>query len=571
MLLDATTKIDGGPQEDQGLSGLESPLESLSVYDRKGELSELESAISKVSLQESDEHASDNEEAETEGKDQTSLSEVVNATTKEKKSESVPDIHSDRTDDVASDSSEKDDAGYESETEKEKDNDEEDSLTSEKKEKKSLDETKTNDADRDIEDATERKEKKGDKESEEEDTKKSTEKKKTTDNGTAEEPAPSGKKLLPRGLGAGTLSSDQQYPYPLQGFDFLLADAPNVPSGPFTQAMSPQYAMSPTYMGMAVSPMSGYNESSVHSPLNGMSNVDGMSGINLSPYMIPESPNSMQDENEFVQLSPQMPDSPILSSHFHSTDDVLEAIAKVENNPNTPVPTLAQLLPIRRRLEESLEGFMHPDVNQDVNNATYLENQNLQNSSNDFFNFRPTEPTPPMTDFDLSRREAELEIHQCLDRQLFDKASKKMAKISNEELTKKDTEGDTPCMVVACQQEDSDRFRENLCAMVNRAKTIRMCCEYPINNRTPIKMCMICGKSDEQMFYSPFAMVNNEGDTLLSSILKVGHSQQVVNFICETIFQNPADINRIFSQEKIEFYQFFKQSYPVLGVFLPDY
>lgn len=564
MLLDATTKTDGGPQEDQGLSGLESSLESLSVYDRKGELSELESAISKVSLKESDEHASGNEEAETESKEQTSPSEVVNATTKEKKAETVPDIHSDRTDDIASHSSEKDDAAYESETEKEEDNEKEDTLTSEKKEKKSLDDTQTTDADSAVEDAKDKKEKKGDKKSEEEGTKKSIEKKKTTDDGPAEEAAPSGKKLLPRGLGAGT-QSDQQYPYPYsQGFDFSCPDTPNVPSVPFPQAMSPQYAMSPTYMGMAVSPMSGYIESSVHSPLNGMSNVDRICGINLSPYMIPESPSSMQDESEFVQPSPLMPDSEsLLSSHFHSPEDILEAIAKVENSPNTIVPE-ESVVPIRRKLEESLEGLMHLD-------ATYLENDIVQNSSSDFFSYQPTEPIPSVIELDLSRREAELELHQCLDKQLFDKASKKMAKISNEELTKKDKEGDTPCMVVACQQEDSDRFRENLCAMVNRAKTIRMCCEYPINNRTPIKMCMNCGNSDEQTFYSPFAMVNNEGDTLLSSVLKVGHSQQVVNFICETIFQNHADIDRIFNQQKIEFYQFFKQSYPVLGVFLPDY
>ncbi|XP_068215983.1 uncharacterized protein [Palaemon carinicauda] len=644
---------DVGTPEDQGLTELESSMQTLSVYDTKRGLSDLENAISKVSLKESEEdHSSENEEAETGSKEETP-SEIPYTSTSGSETESVSDVHSEKDDDdVAPHSSDKDDAGYgtETETETEKEEEEgdekEDSLSTEEvKEKKSLDEKKSSDEAVDdgkayVEDTTDKKEKKDDGKPEGKEEKKSTKnalEKKSSGDSPPEEAAPTGKKLLPRGLGAGT--SDQQYPYPyLQEFEFSCGDVPSVPTGPFSQTMSPQYAMSPTYMGMAVSPMSGYNEPSLLSPMNGMSSMDGMCNINFSQYMLPESPNSMQDDCDLGQSSPltldmEMHSSPFPSpevvseviakvlnspnttvpedkvlpirkslekslegvmpdncdlgqpspltreTHFPSPEDVLEvmeqlheeAIAKVLNSPNTTVPE-DKVLPIAKSLEESLEGVM-PDYScdscDDVNIATYFEN-GVQNGI-DFFNYPPAEPTPPLLDFDISGREAGKEIHKFLNEKLYEKASKKMAKISNEELTQKDKEGDNPCMVVACQQEDSDRFRENLCAMVNRAKTIKMCCEHPINNKTPIKRCMICGNSNEQTFYSPFAMVNNQGDTLLSSVLKVNHSQLVVNFICETIYQNPSDIERIFNHQTLDFYRHFKQSYPVLGVFIPDY
>ncbi|KAK7068986.1 hypothetical protein SK128_012031 [Halocaridina rubra] len=346
-----------------------------------------------------------------------------------------------------------------------------------------------------------------------------------------------GKKLLSRGFGTGE-QTDQHYQYgryPPGYTNFQCGQPAVAPIAYASQPiMSPQHAMSPGYSNMAMSPIPGYTEPSFNAVQSGNGFIDGMcpvlgsSSIGFDPDWTPETPPSPnRGENDFI--IPQGFSLADATSQF-PTQDLDEILPKACNFSNGDVPQ-NELIPILDELLDAgnfqslgssvtfpnggapedkllLEQIIFNENPQMQNlmlgrNADWQNESDVMSPGQDCYRY----PLSPPTEEDSQGISAEVMVMQKLDEELYGKARKRIARIKDEDLTAKDDDGDNPCVVVACQDDNVPRFYENLVAMVERACSIDICCEKPVSKE---KGCTSCGNNDRSTFYTPFSMVNNE-------------------------------------------------------------
>lgn len=583
MLLEVTPKTgnrEGNGKGEKELSNLVSCLNTLSIEEQPSkEVKQLEYDIAKVSL--------------IDEKDDNNIKEEVETSKKE--------ILPETPEKVASDDEKESKRNEEEPERKEAEKEETEKVSDEK----DTEVTSSQDAEKDdkvITDSTEsekEKDSKEEKEAEETSSKdvSDSDNESSSDNTAPNESAPLVKekkeKFLRRGFGAGT-QNEQHYSYSMYQTNYgnFQCEPPAV--APISYAsqltMSPQQAMSPGYSNMPVSPVPGYTESMYMQNGdgyfdNGMSSFLGSPALGVDPYWIPDTPPSpVRDDSDLLGLITSQSllgnttgdgmedDLDLLGlitsqspSIGHSAGDVLEAIARVESHPTGSVPP-EKLIPLKTQLFGVLDKLVPGDLSSLLSGSNVEcqvdseHNGNLQSCLMDY----PNILSPPAED-DLAENSAEMEIRSHLDEAQYRKTLMRMAVITNEALTEKDSEGDNPCLVVACKDESSPRFYENLVAMVERARAIDVCCEKPVSRE---KRCVVCGNTNQSTFYSPFAMRNNEGDTMLSSVIRAQQPQLVINYICENICHRQSDVKLIFGGQNAEFYHSLTPRYPILSRFL---
>lgn len=379
---------------------------------------------------------------------------------------------------------------------------------------------------------------------------------------------------------------------------------------PHNGQLSPQYGQSPGYPDMSpvhrgATDPSMYNMlptlqhgqppyypdmSPVHSEGMGGMNyslppVSGVDGCyygyseNGSPYIIPESPPiSSPDENENyqyqgLQSSPPSPEQDLdqfPSVDQHNLDQVLEVVHQVVNNNEISSAPPSAIEMIIMKLTDEI-GTPATDLTQEMRTAATNEwSYNEEPSQPVLDSCLPLQPTVDCCNVSPYHEQGVVEqtpdtkwkMTQNPRRQL--EARRILARRTNEELIAKDADGDTPIMILACRNVNDDGYAESLVAIVDRVEGINVCCDMVVNKTG---RCNNCGNTAPVKFYSPLSMKNNEGDTVLSSVVKMRHPVSVINYIVEKISHHPNDLRRIFDRSSLNFYFEYRHLYPALAQF----
>ncbi|KAG7175066.1 hypothetical protein Hamer_G015286 [Homarus americanus] len=162
------------------------------------------------------------------------------------------------------------------------------------------------------------------------------------------------------------------------------------------------------------------------------------------------------------------------------------------------------------------------------------------------------------------------------DRQQLLQARKMVASKTNEGVVRKDEDGDTPSMIMACRPVDQDGYTENLMALIERQEDILLCCDEVVNRTTG--QCTKCGNSNQDTFYTSLSIKNVQGDSILSSVIKIKHPVSVINYVFKKIESRRSDYIRIFGSPDYKykninpilespdllFYHKYKNMYPIL-------
>nr|XP_053648165.1 uncharacterized protein LOC128699442 isoform X3 [Cherax quadricarinatus] len=300
------------------------------------------------------------------------------------------------------------------------------------------------------------------------------------------------------------------------------------------------------------------------------SDVDGnYYGSLTGSFIIPDSPPiSSPDENENYQhgfgSSPPSPDQDI--------NYLLEAIYEVMNNKETTIVPPQELENIIRHLTDEIE-VPATNISQMRRGTSQTLNYSSEPSPPMFNSFQTLEPGIEYDNIPAShsqglvlREMPDTEWKMVPDPRRLREARRQMARITNEELVKKDEDGDTLFIVLACQKLETENYTELLIAVLERLEGINLCCDRVINRVT--KRCDECGNADQSRFYSPLGMKNHEGDSILSSVVKMKHPVTVINYIIEKISHSPSDVQRIFDNSSIDIYYCSQIYYPNLSRFL---
>ncbi|XP_069982564.1 uncharacterized protein [Penaeus vannamei] len=405
-----------------------------------------------------------------------------------------------------------------------------------------------------------------------------------------------------RGPGVQSMPSCMMYTGQAIGFDSYDVSANNYNFPPVQQQMcspgyvtykSPLHASSPGYQDNCLpdqtdtgyimdsplyqpnmSPASSALETFLPSPMssgsyyqNEMSGASPGYGMNQNCYEFPDTPNSLRDDSEAVQMLPTatrqasdygqiLENQSFVSEPRKDVDigSILEAIYRVENKPqSSPIP-VEDLVEITKNLRScELAGVPNfsnfgDDLEEILEVAPRLHN--VEDIIRYYQNL-----------FALSSAEREIKEH--LNQNKLRDARMKVATITNEDLVLKDVEGDTPPMIIACDDIRSQSYYENLVAVTERQKYINICCDVPVNKVH--RRCSSCLSNDLTSFYSSLAMKNNSGDTLLTCVIKLKYPEKVIMYICENLMARSADIQRVFDRESVtSFYLRHTGEYPVL-------
>ncbi|XP_047500726.1 uncharacterized protein LOC125046789 [Penaeus chinensis] len=403
-----------------------------------------------------------------------------------------------------------------------------------------------------------------------------------------------------RGPGVQSMPSCMMYTGQPIGLDNYDVSANNYNFPPVQQQMcspgyvtykSPLYASSPGYQDNCLpdqtdtgyimdsplyqpnmSPASSALETYLPSPmLSGsyyQNEISGASpGHGMTCYEFPDTPNSLRDDSEAVQMPPSatrqasdygqvLENQSFVSEPRKEMDigSILEAIYRVENKPrSSPIP-----------VEDLVE------ITKNLRSCEVAGIPNFSNSEDDLE--KMLEVAPCLQNIEdiiryyqhvFASSSAEKDIKEHLDQNKLRDARIKAATITNENLVLKDIEGDTPPMIIACDDIKSPSYYENLVAVIERQKYINICCDVPVNKVH--RRCSSCLSNDLTSFYSSLAMKNNKGDTLLTCVIKLKYPEKVVMYICENLMARSADILRVFNSESVtSFYVRYTGEYPVL-------
>lgn len=332
----------------------------------------------------------------------------------------------------------------------------------------------------------------------------------------------------------------------------------------FNRFQSPQYAQS------ADSPEMSYMQGGVDdSRMFNWNRSDGFSnGFSTSSYSIR---SSLSDKSEnSSDISSSDPSSPEQDAGYqaesgdqHNIEYVLEAIQSVINKQD--------ILPVPAQILSGIKEYLYCET-PEVDNKELTEEVSAEHCDIPSPNFQPIQHVNTSYSIPISQNRDNLAVRlhdsdwkRKLDQSLLLQYRRKLAMETNEKITGKDEDGDTPSMVVACGDVRSDGYLEKLVAVLERQKDIHMCCDTVVSRGV---ICSICGNTDENKFYSSLGIKNHEGHSILSGVIAMKCPSLVIECIIDYIKCRKSDIQRVFNNSSLQYYCHHQLQYPALSQFL---